>query len=374
MKAVLYIHGKGGTPQECEHYRGLFPDDDVIGVAYRSNTPWEAKEELQPLVKETAEKYDGIVLVAVSIGAYFAMMADVAPWIDRAYFISPVVDMERLIEDMMAWAAVSEDDLLKKGVVHTAFGEDLSYTYLDFVRRHPLRWDVPTRILYGSEDALTDIATMRAFAETNNAALTVMIGGEHWFHTEEQLQYLDDWIKSKETEMKRLRVWEKEDATDLAALLSNKKILDNLRDGLPYPYTEENAAAYIDFIRSSDKNDIFCFAITEGGKVVGNVGVFRQANVHRLTAEIGYYIDENHWGRGIATEAVKEVCEYVFLHSDVVRIYGEVFADNVGSCRVLEKVGFHCEGILKKDAVKNGEIKDVKMYALLKEDLSGRRI
>ena len=166
--------------------------------------------------------------------------------------------------------------------------------------------------------------------------------------------------------MNYIRKWQKTDAPELAKALFNKKVQDNLRDGLPYPYTEENALEYIESIQKADENDVFVFAVVADGKVVGNVGVERQKNVHRLTAELGYYLDEEYWGKGIMTEAVKELCAYVFDVSDIVRIFAVTYADNVASCRVLEKAGFLSEGVLKKAAIKNGVIKDLKTYALLR--------
>ena len=135
-----------------------------------------------------------IILIANSIGAYFSMNAGIDGMIEKAWFISPIVDMERLITDMMRWANVTEAELEARGVIHTSFGEDLSWNYLRYVRSHPTRWTVPTRILYGSRDNLTSHETIRDFAERHNARLTVMEGGEHWFHTEEQMRFLDEWI------------------------------------------------------------------------------------------------------------------------------------------------------------------------------------
>ena len=164
----------------------------------------------------------------------------------------------------------------------------------------------------------------------------------------------------------KIRKWELSDATDLALALSNKKVQDNLRDGLPYPYTEQDGVEYIQAMLSSDKTESFAFAITINDKVIGSIGVFRQANIHRRTAELGYYIAENYWGKGIMTEAVKQICNYVFKNSDIIRIYAEPFAHNTASCRVLEKAGFQFEGTLKCNAVKNGKIIDMKMYSLVK--------
>lgn len=163
-----------------------------------------------------------------------------------------------------------------------------------------------------------------------------------------------------------IRKWEMADAKDLAKALSNKKVQDNLRDGLPYPYTEQDGEYYITSMLEADENDTFAFAIIVDGKVAGSIGVFRQGNIHMLTAELGYYIGEEYWGRGIMTKAVKQICEYVFEHSDIIRIYAEPFSYNIASCRVLEKAGFQYEGTLRNNAIKNGKVLDMKMYSLLK--------
>ena len=167
----------------------------------------------------------------------------------------------------------------------------------------------------------------------------------------------------------RIRKWKLSDAADLAAALSNKKILDNLRDGLPYPYTEQDGEDYISDMLSANEDETFAFAITADNRVIGSIGVFRQENIHKQTAELGYYISEEYWGKGIMTEAVKQICEYVFSKSDIIRIYAEPFAYNIASCRVLEKAGFQYEGTLRSNAIKNGKVIDMKMYSLLKAEL-----
>ncbi|MBE5946460.1 MAG: GNAT family N-acetyltransferase [Lachnospiraceae bacterium] len=166
----------------------------------------------------------------------------------------------------------------------------------------------------------------------------------------------------------KIRKWKLSDAKDLAKALSNRKVQDNLRDGLPYPYLEQDANDYISSMLSANENDTFAFAITLDDKAIGSIGVFRQQNIHRQTAEMGYYIAEEYWGKGFMTEAVKQICEYVFEHSDIIRIYAEPFSCNMGSCRVLEKAGFQYEGTLRSNAIKNGKVMDMKMYSLLREE------
>lgn len=167
--------------------------------------------------------------------------------------------------------------------------------------------------------------------------------------------------------MVTIREWKECDAEELAHALNNKKVLDNLRDGLPYPYTTADALFYINSCLSADKTSNFCFAIVYNDQVAGSIGIFRQGNIHFRTAELGYYIGENFWDKGVMTEAVRLACRHVFDNTDIVRIYAEPFAENVGSCRVLEKNGFVLEGIMRKNAFKNGNFRDMKLYALVKE-------
>ncbi len=175
------------------------------------------------------------------------------------------------------------------------------------------------------------------------------------------------------TEMKiglgvQIRKWNMIDASNLAELLNNKKIMDNLRDGLPFPYTVKDAEEFIAAMLSADEEKTFAFAITIDDKAVGSIGVFRCENIHFRTAEMGYYIGEPYWGKGIMTSAVRQTCQYIFENTDIIRIFAEPFGSNIASCRVLEKAGFQLEGLLRKNAVKNGQVLDMKMYALVKED------
>lgn len=121
---------------------------------------------------------------------------DIADKISRAFFISPIVNLERLITDMMSWANVTEEDLQEKKYIETEFGETLSWEYLSYVRENPITWNVRTDILYGDKDNLTAIYTIKAFAKEHNTPLTIMEQGEHWFHTEEQMTFLDNWIRT----------------------------------------------------------------------------------------------------------------------------------------------------------------------------------
>ena len=193
---VIYVHGKGGSAEEAKHYRPLFPDSDVIGFDYHAQTPWEAKEEFPRFFDLHSEGYDSVILIANSIGAFFSMNALGEKNISQAMFISPIVNMEQLIANMMMWSHVTENELKTKKEIPTEFGETLSWEYLCYVRKHPIKWSVPTYILYGGKDHLTSWETVSGFADQIGAKLTVMKDGDHWFHTKEQMKVLDHWISS----------------------------------------------------------------------------------------------------------------------------------------------------------------------------------
>ena len=166
-RTVIYVHGKGGSAGEAEHYKTLFPSHKVIGFDYHFQTPWEAKKEFREFFAEQRSRCAHLTLVANSIGAYFALSSLDETLVDKAFLISPVVDMENLIGNMMQWSNVTEQELAEKREIATNFGETLSWEYLCYVRKHPIIWNVPTCILYG----------------------------EHWFHTDKQMQFLDRWLR-----------------------------------------------------------------------------------------------------------------------------------------------------------------------------------
>lgn len=192
---VIYVHGKGGNAAEAEHYKPLFQTSEVIGFDYKSNAPWNAVKEFPAYFENARKNYDKVTLIANSIGAFFSLNSLDKNLIDKAFLISPVVDMEKLISNMMIWAGVTREELEKRKEIPTNFGETLSWEYLSYVREHPIKWNVPTKILYGENDNLTSFETISSFTKKFNAELTVLQGGEHWFHTDEQMKFLDEWIK-----------------------------------------------------------------------------------------------------------------------------------------------------------------------------------
>ncbi|MGN0169978.1 MAG: alpha/beta hydrolase [Lachnospiraceae bacterium] len=193
---VIYVHGKGGSAEEAKHYQPFFAESDVIGFDYQSQNPWEAKSEFSCFYDLYSKGYDSVILIANSIGAFLSMNALAEKKISQAMFISPIVNMEKLITDMMMWSNVTENELQSKKEIPTEFGETLSWDYLCYVRKHPIEWSIPTCILYGGKDNLTSRETISEFSDRIGATLTVMEDGEHWFHTDVQMKVLDDWISN----------------------------------------------------------------------------------------------------------------------------------------------------------------------------------
>jgi RimJ/RimL family protein N-acetyltransferase len=164
-----------------------------------------------------------------------------------------------------------------------------------------------------------------------------------------------------------LRPWTISDAPQLALIADNKKITDNLRDGIPYPYTLKDAFNWLNIILPENNPPRF-FAIVIDKQVVGSIGIVSKSDIYIKNFEIGFFVSENSWGKGIATRAIKAATSYAFRNFDIVRIYAESFSENTGSRRALEKAGFKLEATLKRNIFKNGIIKDSCIYSALKEE------
>jgi len=164
-----------------------------------------------------------------------------------------------------------------------------------------------------------------------------------------------------------LRPWKINDAEELSLIANNKKIADNLRDGFPNPYSLEDAYKWLDMVLAFNDPPRY-FAIIIDKKLAGSIGIVTKEDIYRKNVEIGYFLAEPYWGRGIITNAIRAVTAYAFKSFDIVRVYAEPFADNEGSKRALEKAGFRCEAVFKNYVIKNGIIKDSCIYSVLKED------
>lgn len=166
-----------------------------------------------------------------------------------------------------------------------------------------------------------------------------------------------------------LRKWQNEDAENIAVAANNPSIAKNLRNTFPSPYTIDDARWYVnDCIDKEGQNQI-TRAVVVDGKAVGSVGIFVKDDVFEKTAELGYWLSEKYWRRGITTRAVKLICKEAFAKFDIVRIYAEPFENNIGSRAVLEKSGFLCEGIMRNCIYKNGKILSCCIYSILREEI-----
>lgn len=164
-----------------------------------------------------------------------------------------------------------------------------------------------------------------------------------------------------------LRPFRMEDAEDLAIAANNERIARNMRDMFPSPYSVEDAYGFINRISVSDTPN-FVFAIVVDGKAIGSIGVYRNTDVYRFSGEIGYWIGEPYWGKGIATEAIKLISDFVFKATDLVRIYAEVFEWNPASKQALIKNGFEVEGVHKRAVFKEGAFCDSYYLAKIKSE------
>lgn len=158
-----------------------------------------------------------------------------------------------------------------------------------------------------------------------------------------------------------IRRLKRSDKVRMAEIANNEKVAANLRDAFPSPYTVEDAQKFISMCLRQEPYEVF--AIEFEGEYVGNIGLHRQSDVYRKTAELGYFIGEPYWHRGITPRAVNLICEYGFRELDVIKIFSGVFSFNTASQRVLEKCGFTLEAVLKAAVIKNGKICDEYRYA-----------
>ncbi len=208
-RICLYVHGQGGNKSEAAVYAEavLSAGYQVLAVdlpehGERTDSaqffPWIVRSEFDTVKSYLYQNWSSLSIMAVSIGAWFSMLSFSVDPLERCLFVSPVLDMENLIQHMMEWASVTEDELQTKGEIQTGFGQTLSWEYLCYVRKHPIKqWDKRTEILYADGDRLISREGIDLFARTHHCGLSVMQDGEHWFHTPEQLRFLLEWERSK---------------------------------------------------------------------------------------------------------------------------------------------------------------------------------
>lgn len=209
----LFVHGKSGYKEEGEDFANQVCEKgwQVLAIDLPEHgkradeddarfVPWDVLPELRLVMKYIHTKWKHVGLRANSIGAWFSMLSFPDEQFENCLFVSPILDMNLLIRNMMNWAGVTEEQLKKRGEIPTEFGETLSYRYLIYSREHKIeKWDNHTAILYAGKDNLTNRDTVNHFAEHFHCHLSVMEQGEHWFHTEEQMKVLHQWVKEEST-------------------------------------------------------------------------------------------------------------------------------------------------------------------------------
>jgi hypothetical protein len=202
----LFIHGQGGCKEEAESFAHIasrynwqvlsidLPEHGDRKEEKHAFDPWHVIPELMMVMKYVKSQWDTYALRATSIGAWFSMLSFVHEKFEKCLFVSPILDMHQLIQNMMYWAGVSEAKLEQERNIPTSFGQTLSWEYLSYVKAHPItKWSFPTEILYGGKDTFTELKIVESFAKRFDCHLTVVENCEHWFHTPEQLKAMDHW-------------------------------------------------------------------------------------------------------------------------------------------------------------------------------------
>lgn len=164
-----------------------------------------------------------------------------------------------------------------------------------------------------------------------------------------------------------LRKWQKADLDSLVKYANNDKIYKNLRNVFPMPYTKDDGKVFLEIADNTPDEEEYVRAIEWDGEAIGTISLLRKTDIYALCGEIGYWLGEPFWGKGIMTKVVRDVVNYGFETMGLIRIWAEVFDFNIGSVRVLEKAGFVKEATLKKRILKNGIVSDSYIYAIIKE-------
>ena len=167
----------------------------------------------------------------------------------------------------------------------------------------------------------------------------------------------------------KLRKWQYTDSKSIAQVANNPNIAKNLRNTFPHPYSIEDAEWYVnDCISKEGKNQI-TRAIEVDGKAVGSIGIFIKNDVYQKSGELGYWLAEDYWRKGITSKAVEIICKEAFATFDIIRIFAEPYEYNAGSRGVLEKAGFKYEGTMRNGVYKNGNVFSYCMYSILREEM-----
>ena len=207
-KAYLVIHGKQGCKEAAESFAQIavrkgwqvlsidLPEHGERKQEKDTFNPWHVVPELKKVMACSRQRWKTVSLCAESIGAWFSLLSFADDPLQNCLFISPILDMQRLIADMMSWASVSEERLFAEQEIPTSFGETLSWKYFQFAKEHPIRcWDAPTAILYPECDQLTSADTVSAFIKRFDCACTPVPNAEHWLHTPGEIRIRNEWLE-----------------------------------------------------------------------------------------------------------------------------------------------------------------------------------
>jgi len=207
-KLYIFAHGKYGKKEDADSFAAIATKTGYQVISFDLPEHGERKDEeygctiqngihdLKEIYSFVRNKYRSYSLFGCSLGAYFSLAAYQDVKFEKSLFLSPVLDMERLIQNMMNRSNVSEEELREKANIETSFGETLSWDYYEFVRNNPIKkWDSKTFILYGENDNITEKSVLDSFVLKYNCDVEIHKNGEHYFHTAEQLEYLENWIR-----------------------------------------------------------------------------------------------------------------------------------------------------------------------------------
>ena len=196
-RVAIYIHGQHGSAKEASDFKFLNNRYDVVGLDYQDGNPWELKDVIQNEFKRLSKGYDEVVVIANSIGAFYACEYLSEYKIKQAFFISPIVSMFQMIVDIMAMYDIKDKELQKKQLIELDDGTVLSYEFYQHVSNDEDNWKVPTEILYGAYDEVVYTGSMMEFLENHpDARLTVLSDAEHYLYTPEEKKFIRDWIKN----------------------------------------------------------------------------------------------------------------------------------------------------------------------------------
>ena len=206
-RVYVFVHGKASCKEEAERFAGLVAEKGCQVISFdlpehgaRKDDPRACDvhngiADLHTIMVFVRERWARVDLFANSLGAYFSLMAYRDLHFEHCLFSSPILNMQRLIENMMRWFEVTPERLAQERVIETSFGEPLSWDYYTFVREHPIeRWDSPTAILYPELDNLTELAVVEDFAQRFGARVQTVPGSEHYLHTDAELLVFDAWV------------------------------------------------------------------------------------------------------------------------------------------------------------------------------------